>query len=283
MLRYDLCMRNKIRQPNRKTSPFTREREQSEASSRENPVAEVTNLHDFATKSASTKSSPVQDLIRLLVREVRRERLTYDQLRYVFKAVRIRCELEAASKGQKLYELLTQEELDRFMGVVESPTHRLMWETLLGTGLRVSELCALEVKRLDFKGNSLFVAGGKGDKDRIVIVGTLLLQKLALYLENRHNRYVFESTRRTRFSPRRIQQLCSKYKSLAGIEKPFTVHGFRHIWNTRLAEAGVNRERRAILAGHSDERTQTVYTHLSAGGLRSEIVEILDKLDRSRR
>ncbi|MBK9324749.1 MAG: tyrosine-type recombinase/integrase [Bdellovibrionaceae bacterium] len=65
-----------------------------------------------------------------------------------------------------------------------------------------------------------------------------------------------------------MQQLCEKYRKITEIEKDLTCHTFRHIWNTKLAEAGVSREGREILAGHSKgSATQDIYTHMGVGGI----------------
>lgn len=237
----------------------------------------VVNIENFVAKSGNAKS-PIQLLIKAIARSVNQHKIDYDQLRYVFKAVRHQCELEAPSRGQKLYELPSEDEMARFYGVIENPVHRLIFEFLDGSGLRVDELCNLEVVRIDFKNNTVFVKEGKGRKDRMTIIGNELLAKVRLYLAGRNNRYLFESNRNTRFTTRRIEQLCKLYKEKAGIDRELTPHTFRHRWNTRLAEGGVSREGREILAGHSKgSATQDIYTHLGVGGLKAEVVAILDK------
>lgn len=239
----------------------------------------VVNIENFVAKSGKAKS-PIQLLIKAIARSVNQHKIQYDQLRYVFKAVRQQCELEAPNRGQKLYELPTEDEMSRFFGVIENPVHRLIFEFLDGSGLRVAELCNLEVSRIDFKNNTVFVKEGKGRKDRMTIVGNRLLEKIRLYLDGRNNRYLFESNRHTRFTTRRIEQLCKRYKDLAGIERDITPHTFRHRWNTRLAEGGVSREGREILAGHSKgSATQDIYTHMGVGGMKDEVIAILDKKD----
>ncbi len=119
----------------------------------------------------------------------------------------------------------------------------------------------------------------------MTVIGHKLVEKIALYLEgrNRNNRYLFESNRGTRYSTRRIEQICQHYKKKAGIEKDLTPHTFRHTWNTALASAGLSEERRAILAGHEpDSDVQQIYTHLSASGFKDEVVAMLDKIEAER-
>ena len=238
---------------------------------------EVVKLDDFVTQKSNAKS-PVQALIKYISREVNRHKLSYDQLKYIFKSVRSACGVEVPTRGRKLYELPPSEEMARFYGVIDNPIHRLIFETLEGTGLRIAELCNLQVSRIDFKTHLAFVSEGKGKKDRVIIFGHRLLEKLAIYLQGRKNKYLFESNRNTRFSPRRIEQLCKLYKEKAEIVKDLTPHTFRHQWNTALAIAGVSKEKRMLLAGHESEATQKIYTHLGVGGAKDEILAILDKI-----
>ena len=238
---------------------------------------EVLKLDDFVTQKSEAKS-PLQALIRHIIREANRQKLNYGHLKYVFRVVRQRCEIEVSGgKARRLFELPTAADLDAFYAAITDPIHRLIFEVLESTGLRVSELCRLEVHQIDFKTNLIFVSQGKGGKDRVTVIGNRVLEKLMIYLAGRQNRYLFESGRHTRFSSRRIEQLCKTYRERSGVIKKLTPHVFRHVWNTRLAEAGLPEDKRAILAGHSDTATQAIYTHLSAGGVKDEVIAILDK------
>ncbi|MGE4233192.1 MAG: tyrosine-type recombinase/integrase [Bacteriovoracia bacterium] len=231
----------------------------------------------FVNQKANTKLD-IQKLIKYIGRETNRQKLDYAQLKYIFREVRKRCHIEvSANKSRKLYELPSSEDLKRFYGAIDDPIHKLIFETLQNTGLRVSELCRLEVKRIDFKTNLVFVSEGKGKKDRVTVIGSKLLEKIRIYLKGRSNRYLFESNRNTMFSSRRIEQLCKKYKTKAGITICLTPHSFRHLLFSRLAEAGVSKEKRMILAGHSSEQVQDIYTHLGIGGVKQDVLAILDR------
>jgi integrase len=246
-------------------------------------LAEATNLADFAVQNTAAKSH-IQSLVRHVAREVNRHKLDYTQLKYVFRLVRERCEVEVPNtKARRLKELPSADELVRFYGVMEDPVHRLIFETLEETGLRISELCNLLVSRIDFKSNLVFVYQGKGKKDRVTVIGNRLREKLQLYLKGRANKYLFESVRHTKFSSRRLEQICERYRDKASISKDLTPHTFRHIWNTGLAIAGLSEERRALLAGHDGEETQKIYTHMGAGGFKDEVIEILDRASAMRR
>ena len=246
----------------------------------ESTLSEIAKLHNFAAQKFTAKPH-IAALVRHITREANRHKLDYHQLRYVFKQVRQRCQIEVpGNRGRRLKELPSTEELERFYNAIENPIHRLIFETLAQTGLRISELCSLRVDRIDFPANLIFVHEGKGKKDRVVVFGNVLKGKLELYLEGRPNKFLFESIRNTRFTPRRIEQICAHYREKAAIEKELSPHTFRHLWNTHLAEEGISEERRAVLAGHENSETQKIYTHLSAGGLKSEVIAVLDRISR---
>lgn len=242
-----------------------------------NDKSKLINLDDFAAQKSNAQS-PLQEIVRSLAREVNRHKLDYHQLKYIFKAVRAKCAVEVPRAQQALLELPTNEELNSFFKTIKNPIHSLLFETLLNTGLRVAELCVLEVRRIDFEKNTVLVIDGKGGKDRTTVFGNKLKGKLLIYLQGKNNRYLFESERNSKYSTRRIQQLCEKYQKAAAIEKDLTCHTFRHVWNTRLAEAGISREGREILAGHSKgSATQDIYTHMGVGGIKSQVIDVLDR------
>lgn len=237
---------------------------------------QVINLEDFVGANSDAKSH-IQRLIKQISLAVNKDKISYRQLRYVFRVVRERCNIEAPTQGRrKLKELPTNADLRNFYAKMDNPTHRLIFETLENSGLRVAELCNLLVSRIDFESNLVYVSEGKGEKDRVTVIGNRLKEKLQIYLHNRNNRYLFETNRFSKFSTRRVEQLCVKYKDSAGIERDLTPHTMRHIWNTRLAEAGLAEEKRALLAGHDSHETQKIYTHLGAGGFKGEVIRILD-------
>lgn len=241
----------------------------------ESPADNIVSLAHFGVSNRKAKSE-LQEALKALVRATNKNKFTYGQLKYLFKEVRQICEVHPDRNAKRLVQLPTPNELVAFYNVIRNPVHRLIFETLHGTGLRVAELCSLQVKRLDLDSNTAFIFQGKGSKDRIVVIGNGLKEKLAIYLEGKNHKFVFESSRNTQFSTRRIEQLCKRYKLAAGIERDLTPHTFRHLWNTALAEAGVSKERRMILAGHSSEKTQEIYTHLGLGGFKQDIVKVLD-------
>ena len=238
------------------------------------------NNSDFNTQVADVKS-PIHKIVRFLVRETNKHKLNYDQLRNIFRRTREECDVNVPKVKNELIELPTDDELERFYSCIRNTSHRLMFEVLEGTGLRIDKFVNLKICSIDFSSNQLFIKNAKGGNDRIVVIGNKLKEKILLYLEGKKNIYLFESSRNTKFSTRRIQQICDHYKNMAGISKDLTPHTFRHIWNTRLAAANVSEDKRKILAGHSkNSNVQKIYTHLSLAGIKDEVIPILDDFSR---
>lgn len=233
------------------------------------------NVHDFADQISNTKSN-IQRCIKFMIKEANKNKYNYGQLRYIFRRVREECGIEVSENKKSLYELPTRKQMDLFYSVIHNPVHKLMFEFLEGTGLRVSELCRLEICRIDFEQNLIFIKEGKGNKDRVVPFGNKLKDKLKIYLSGRNNRYLFESNRNSIFTTRRIEQICEGYNCASGIELTITPHTFRHLYFSFLAMNKVSKESRMLIAGHSNQKTQDIYTHISLGGIKEEIINILD-------
>ena len=130
-------------------------------------------------------------------------------------------DLRPAKKGRKLPRILTADDFRRFYRVVDQADdaqHGLMLRLLFYTGARVSELCRIEVADVDLENCKIFVSQGKGDKDRYVLFGKGFATALRTHLAaHRHNRYLFQTRRATKFSTRRVEQIVQKYAEEAGV------------------------------------------------------------------
>lgn len=221
--------------------------------------------------------SSMQWLIKTISREVIRHRLSYEQLKRIFSEVRKASELTVPHKKHTLPNIPTDTQLKHFLDSVPSPEHKLIFRFLLSTGLRISEACNLEVSRIDFDQNTIFVKQGKGKKDRVTVLSDTMKCEIQQYLQNRKNRFLFENVRSEKFSPRRIQQLTMHYSKLSGVR--LTPHLFRHLYCTKLATAGINEDHRMILCGHASTDVQRRYSHLSLSAIKSNVIEVLNKLN----
>ena len=208
-------------------------------------------------------------LVAKLARFVRKAGLTYEDWRYVSRRVRQKCDLRPAAKPKKLPRVLTADQFRRFYQIVDAADdvqHSLMLRLLFYTGVRVSELCNIEVADIDLENCKIFVNQGKGSKDRYVLFGKSFAMALRAHIAaHPDNRWLFQTRRCGRFSTRRVEQIVKKYALEAGVTA--TPHTFRHLaltWltkNSGMADAEIQ-----LLSGHSRRETLAIYQHVAVDG-----------------
>jgi len=143
--------------------------------------------------------------------------------------------------------------------------------TLYGTGLRRAEVTRLKVGDIDTERMAIHVLGGKGRKDRDVMLSPKLLDALRQYwrsLRHKPRTWLFPGGRwhgrvEQPMSDKVVYYACAQARQRAGIEKPVHPHTLRHSFATHLLEAGVDLRTIQLLMGHSDLKATTVYLHLS--------------------
>ncbi|WP_457750960.1 site-specific tyrosine recombinase/integron integrase [Thermococcus sp.] len=174
---------------------------------------------------------------------------------------------------KSLPKALSKEEVRRLLSVI-SPTRkrdRLIVLLLYGAGLRVSELCNLKKKDVDFERSLIVVRGGKGAKDRVVPIPAFLLKEIQAYLETRDDdsEYLLVEERREkkdRISTKTVWYLLRKYGERAGVK--VTPHMLRHSFATHMLENGVDIRAIQELLGHSNLSTTQIYTKVTVEHLR---------------
>ena len=230
-------------------------------------------------QNGSAKSKLVNQIARI----VRKAGLDYDGWRYVTKRVRQECELKPAKKGRKLPNVLTAAEFKRFYVIVDQADdaqHSLMLRLLFYTGIRVSELCNIEVKDVDRTACKIRINQGKGSKDRYVLFGKSFATALRTHIANsKNNRWLFQTRRASKYSTRRIQQIVKKYAEEAGVQA--TPHTFRHqaiTWLTR--HSGMADAELQLITGHARRETLAVYQHIALDGeLEQKYHDAMKELD----
>ena len=138
--------------------------------------------------------------------------------------------------------------------------------TLLGTGLRISELAALKVSdpKISERQGALRVQEGKGNKDREIPLDNNTRQALSAYLEERQadaaERLLLGQ--RGPLNEKGIDYLVGKYACQSRLEG-CTSHTLRHTFAKNLVDAGVPLDQVATLLGHESLDTTRIYTHPS--------------------
>ncbi|MEK7208655.1 MAG: site-specific tyrosine recombinase/integron integrase [Patescibacteria group bacterium] len=183
--------------------------------------------------------------------------------------------IDLAKVERKELDLISPQELTRLLTSPDVNTalgrrDRAILELLFSTGLRVSELCALNRDSLDLNQGE-FSIRGKGGKIRLVFISPEAKKALKTYLDKRQDteEALFISRNSARLMPRSIERLVNFYAAKAGIVKKVTPHTLRHSFATDLLRNGADLRSVQLLLGHSNISTTQIYTHITDRELRS--------------
>ena len=170
-----------------------------------------------------------------------------------------------------LPQILSQQEVARLIDATETPFQRILVMTLYATGARRAEVAHLKVSDIDSQRMVVHIRGGKGRKDRDVMLSPALLEALRSYwrgLRHKPTEWLFPGNRwHTSSRPITTKVLwlaCRQAALRAGLEqKQIHPHTLRHCFATHLLEAGADLRTIQILLGHRDLEETTIYLHLS--------------------
>jgi integrase/recombinase XerD len=184
---------------------------------------------------------------------------------------------------KKLPVILSKAEVKALLEAPKNLKHRAMLATMYGAGLRVSEVAKLKVSDLDRERQVIWVRGGKGHKDRQVMLAEPLRELLAAYWRwKRPTDWLFPGQRPgCPIACNSVFQACRKAARRAGIAKAVHPHSLRHAFATHLLDDGVNLLVIQTLLGHTHLKTTARYLHLSDSAIRStrSPLEMLGALD----
>jgi integrase/recombinase XerC len=150
-------------------------------------------------------------------------------------------------------------------------------EVLYSTGMRVSEVVALDLEHVDPIGEVVRVRG-KGKRERLAPLGSYALRALGRYLAARADtgpidkKAVFVNRHGRRLSMRSVRRKLAKYLAIAGLDPKVSPHTLRHSFATHMLERGADLRAVQELLGHRSLSTTQIYTHVTAGRLK-EIYE----------
>lgn len=183
---------------------------------------------------------------------------------------------------KKLPRFLEYEEVKRLLDTPPmnnwlGARDRAIMETLYSTGMRVSELVALNMDDVDFLGEAVHIRG-KGKKERIAPISSSALQVIQHYMEYRNRRarnnvnfdpkVLFVNKHGRRLSTRSVRRKMDKYLKMAGLDPAISPHTLRHSFATHILNNGADLRSVQELLGHRSLSTTQVYTHLTTSKLR---------------
>lgn len=161
---------------------------------------------------------------------------------------------------------------------------RALLELLYASGLRAGEAQALDVEDLDLIEEEIHVRHGKGDKERIALMGVSSIRAMKDYLDHGRpklaahhtgtpDRAIFLNRFGRRLSDRGIRRIFDKYFTFASERLKITPHTLRHTFATHLLNNGADLRSVQELLGHANLLTTQAYTHVTT----ERIKEVYDK------
>ena len=178
-----------------------------------------------------------------------------------------RFDIPMAKVPKRLPQILSRDEVASLFNHCRNLRDRTLLETIYATGMRLSEVCHLELTDIETASDRMCikVRQGKGGKDRYTLLSPRLLKSLQLYWRAyRPQRWVFPN--RAGEGPigeKTVQRLYCAVRDAADLAKNGGVHTLRHAFATHLLEAGTDIHTIQCLLGHGHVSTTMRYFHLA--------------------
>ncbi len=172
-----------------------------------------------------------------------------------------------------LPKYLTKEEVERLLNIpLITPLdyrNKAMLELIYATGLRVSELVNLKVNDIDFEMCTLRVLG-KGNKERIVPIGSVALKYNKIYIEEYRSKIlknniideIYPNNFGRKMTRNGFNYILNELKKKCDIKAYLTPHVLRHSFATHLLIGGADLRSIQLLLGHENINTTNIYTHI---------------------
>jgi site-specific recombinase XerD len=225
------------------------------------------NFNSIATKPSEVSEKQIKVwLLEAKTVNSRKHRISALKLFYKFtikQPLKFK-NIEYPRGEKKLPIVLSVEEVQRMFDCCDNLKHKVILSLLYSCGLRVSELINLQWSNIDRSRMVINILGGKGNKDRQVMLAESLVPLLEKYFrEYRSKTYVLNGQTSLQYTARSVGSVVKQLAQKAGINKRVYTHLMRHNSFTHLFEAGVDITRIQKLAGHTNPRTTLLYTHIS--------------------
>jgi tyrosine recombinase XerC len=189
--------------------------------------------------------------------------------------------IRTPKQDKRLPKCLEEAEIERLLANPDTTTllgarDRAMLEVLYSTGMRVSELIALNVNDVDLQQNVVRVSG-KGKKQRVIPLGPGAVKTILHFLDlrradARHALFdtdaLFINKHGQRLSTRSVRRKLDKYLLEAGLDLSVSPHTLRHSFATHMLRRGADLRSVQEMLGHQSLSTTQVYTHLTGQTVR---------------
>jgi len=194
--------------------------------------------------------------------------------------------LEAPKLSRKLPDTLNIYEINELIAAIdaskpEGMRNKAIMEVLYGCGLRVTELTELRISNV-FPQIEFIKVIGKGNKERLVPIGSVALKLLDIYInevrvhaniKKGHEDFIFLNRFGAKLSRISIFNLIKSLAIATGLKKTISPHTLRHSFATHLIEGGADLRAVQEMLGHSSITTTEIYTHIDRDYLREVITQ----------
>lgn len=189
--------------------------------------------------------------------------------------------VELKRRARPIPTILTKEEIQKIVSVTRNVSHRLIFQLMYSSGLKLDELLGLKVKDVDVEGRKLTVRGNssggrKSKQERQTILSEKVAPMLHAFIVDREpDDYVFPGIDGGHMTPRAVQKAFKQALKKAGISKKASCNSLRHSFAVHLLQRGIDIKHVRRLLGHARTETTSIYKRLVS----DQDVEIKSPLD----
>lgn len=219
--------------------------------------------HNYCKSTVARKLATLRSFYKFLVR---RSYLTANPV----------APIRTPKQDKRLPKCLEVEQIERLLANPDTSTllgarDRAMLETLYSTGMRVSELIALNIEDVDLSANVVRISG-KGKKRRVIPLGPGAVRTILHFLDLRRNNTragqfdqsaLFINKHGQRLSTRSVRRKLDKYLLEAGLDLSVSPHTLRHSFATHMLQRGADLRSVQEMLGHQSLSTTQIYTHMT--------------------
>lgn len=222
---------------------------------------------DYEKKTIARNLSTIRSLFKYLVKE----NIINDNPMILIDNPKLDKKLPKVLNNIEVEDILNIPDVSTPLGQRDS----LILELIYSTGIRVSELVNIKIKDIDFSDKKILITG-KGNKERIVLFGKVLSNKLNIYLNDgrkkllkNNNEYLILNNQGNKITSRGVELIIDKNLKKGGITYKISPHTLRHTFATHMLNNGADLKTVQELLGHESLSTTQIYTHVSNERLRN--------------
>ena len=225
----------------------------------------------YSSKTIARKISTLKSMYKYLIKN----KLVKTNPMSLIKIPKLDNKLPKFLYYEELEELLALPKTDNVLGIRNS----LILEMLYSTGIRVSEIVNIKLKDINHYDKKILILG-KGNKERYVIYGNKMEDKLNLYLSNAREKllkidtnYLLINKNGTQLSDRGVRKIITTIIQNSSMKMNISPHTIRHTFSTHMLDSGADIRIVQELLGHTSLATTQIYTHVSNEKLRKVYYE----------